>query len=53
VRFHKAALEAGYNLRERPISHVNSATHVFRALIDTPEDLHVVLVTLHPRKKHS
>jgi NAD(P)-dependent dehydrogenase (short-subunit alcohol dehydrogenase family) len=51
IRFHKAALEAGYNLRERPITHVNSATNIFRALIDTPEDLHVVLVTLHPRKK--
>lgn len=50
VRFHKAAAEAGIHLRERPISHFNSATQVFRALIDLPEDLQTLTVTLAARR---
>jgi meso-butanediol dehydrogenase / (S,S)-butanediol dehydrogenase / diacetyl reductase len=50
VRFHKAAAEAGIHLRERPITHFDSATQVFRTLIDLPEDLHAVGVTLVARK---
>ena len=46
MRFHKAATEAGFNLRERPISQFTSATQVFRSLIDLPEDLQAVTVTL-------
>lgn len=52
VRFHKAAAEAGIHLRERPISHVSSATQVFRALIDLPEDLHALTISLGGRKPH-
>ena len=50
MRFGKAAMEAGINLRERPISQFTSVTHVFRSLIDMPADLHSVTVTLHARK---
>ena len=47
--FAKAAMEAGINLRDRPISQFTSVTDVFRALIDMPADLHSVTVTLHAR----
>lgn len=50
VRFGKAAMEAGINLRERPIAQFTSVTNVFRSLIDLPDDLHSVTVTLHARK---
>jgi meso-butanediol dehydrogenase/(S,S)-butanediol dehydrogenase/diacetyl reductase len=50
MRFGKAAMEAGINLRERPLSQFTSVTHVFRSLIDLPDDLHSVTVTLHARK---
>lgn len=50
VRFHKAAAEAGIQLRERPISHFNSAAQVIRALIDLPEDLQMLTVTLAARR---
>jgi NAD(P)-dependent dehydrogenase (short-subunit alcohol dehydrogenase family) len=48
--FGQAAMAAGLNLRERPISHVNSVTDAFRALIDLPEDVHVASMNLHARK---
>jgi meso-butanediol dehydrogenase/(S,S)-butanediol dehydrogenase/diacetyl reductase len=50
MRFAKAALEAGLNLRERPISQFTSVTNVFRALIDLPDDLHATSITLHARQ---
>lgn len=50
MRFAKAAMEAGLNLRERPITQFTSVTNVFRSLIDLPDDLHSVTVTLHARK---
>lgn len=50
MRFHKAAMEAGINLRERPISQFTSATQIFRTLIDLPDDLQAVTITLHARK---
>ena len=50
ARFAQAAMAAGLNLRERPISHVNSVTNAFRALIDLPEDVHVASANLHARK---
>lgn len=50
MAFGKAAMERGFNLRERPISHFKSVTDVFRSLIDLPADLHAVGVTLHARK---
>jgi meso-butanediol dehydrogenase/(S,S)-butanediol dehydrogenase/diacetyl reductase len=50
ARFAQAAMAAGLNLRERPISPVASVTDVFRALIDLPVDLHVATVILRARK---
>jgi NAD(P)-dependent dehydrogenase (short-subunit alcohol dehydrogenase family) len=50
MRFAKAAMEAGINLRERPITQFTSVTNVFRSLIDLPDDLHSVTVTLQARK---
>jgi short-subunit dehydrogenase len=50
VRFGQAAMVAGLNLRERPISHVNSVTNAFRALLDMPQDVHIANVHLHARK---
>jgi NAD(P)-dependent dehydrogenase (short-subunit alcohol dehydrogenase family) len=50
MRFGKAAMEAGINLLERPLSQFTSVTEVFRSLIDLPEDLHSVTITLQARK---
>lgn len=50
MRFGQACAAAGLNLRERPISHVTSVTNVFRAVIDTPPDLQLPMVTIHARK---
>jgi meso-butanediol dehydrogenase/(S,S)-butanediol dehydrogenase/diacetyl reductase len=50
ARFAQAAMAAGLNLRERPISHVNSVTDAFRALIDMPADVHIASINLHARK---
>jgi meso-butanediol dehydrogenase/(S,S)-butanediol dehydrogenase/diacetyl reductase len=50
MRFGKAAMEAGINLVARPISQFTSVAQVFRSLIDLPDDLHSVTVTLHARK---
>jgi 3-oxoacyl-[acyl-carrier protein] reductase len=47
MRFFQAAMAAGINLRERPLSHYTSVTDIFRALIDLPADLQVEHVTLH------
>ena len=49
ARFAQANLERGLNLRQRPISHVNSVTGVFRAVIDLPPDVHVVNLQVHAR----
>jgi meso-butanediol dehydrogenase/(S,S)-butanediol dehydrogenase/diacetyl reductase len=51
ARFAQAAMAAGLNLRERPISPVASVTDVFRALIDLPPDLHAATVVLRARKR--
>jgi NAD(P)-dependent dehydrogenase (short-subunit alcohol dehydrogenase family) len=51
MRFMQENAKVGLNLRERPISHYNSATDAFRAVIDTPADLHIGLVTLSARKR--
>jgi meso-butanediol dehydrogenase/(S,S)-butanediol dehydrogenase/diacetyl reductase len=45
-RFAAAAMEAGLNLRQRPISNFNSVTDVFRAVVDMPPDVHAVSVAL-------
>lgn len=50
MAFGKAAMERGFNLRERPITHFDSVTQVFRQLIDMPADLHAVSISLHARR---
>ncbi|MCY4425667.1 MAG: SDR family NAD(P)-dependent oxidoreductase [Halieaceae bacterium] len=47
--FRQAALEAGVNLAERPISQFKSAVDIFSALIHLPDDLQVAAVNLHAR----
>jgi len=49
MRFAQAAMAAGLNLRERPISQFTSVTNIFRAVIDLPPDLHAQTVFLHAR----
>jgi meso-butanediol dehydrogenase / (S,S)-butanediol dehydrogenase / diacetyl reductase len=50
VRFAQATMAVGLNLRERPLSHFNSVTNVFRALLDMPADLAVQSVRLQGRR---
>jgi meso-butanediol dehydrogenase / (S,S)-butanediol dehydrogenase / diacetyl reductase len=50
ARFGQAAMAAGLNLRERPLSHVTSVTDAFRALLDLPPDVHVASVHVHGRR---
>lgn len=49
ARFNEAAMAAGLNLAERPISHFSSVAPIFRSLIDLPPDLHIGTVHLHAR----
>jgi meso-butanediol dehydrogenase/(S,S)-butanediol dehydrogenase/diacetyl reductase len=49
ARFAQAAMAAGLNLRERPITQYVSVTNIFRAVIDLPQDLHMGTVMLHAR----
>ena len=48
--FAKAAIAAGINLLERPLTQFASVTQVFRAIIDLPTDLQIANLTLHARK---
>ena len=50
MEFFKRCMAAGINLRERPISHVNSVTDVFRALLDLPADVRVPHVSIEGRR---
>lgn len=50
MRFAEATAKVGLNMRERPISHYASATDAFRAVLDSPPDLNLGLVTLGPRR---
>ena len=50
MRFAKAAMEAGINLREKPLSQFTSVTDAFRAVIDLSPDLHSPLISLCGRK---
>jgi meso-butanediol dehydrogenase / (S,S)-butanediol dehydrogenase / diacetyl reductase len=50
MAFGKAAMEAGINLRERPLSQFTSVTDAFRALVDLPPDLHAIHVALGARR---
>lgn len=49
MAFGAAAMKAGLNLRERPISQFTSVTDVFRSLIDLPADLHAASICLQAR----
>lgn len=49
ARFAQAAMAAGLNLRERPITQYMSVTNIFRSLVDLPADLHAQTVFLHAR----
>lgn len=49
ARFAQAAMAAGLNLRERPLSQLSSVTNIFRAVIDLPADLHAQTVCLSAR----
>lgn len=51
IRFAQENAKIGLNLRERGISHYNSVTDVFRAVLDTPADLHIGTVALRARKR--
>ncbi len=51
MRFATENAKVGINPRERPISHYNSVTDAFRAVLDMPPDLHIGMVTLSGRKK--
>jgi meso-butanediol dehydrogenase / (S,S)-butanediol dehydrogenase / diacetyl reductase len=46
MRFGMENAKVGINLRERPISHYNSAATAFRAILDAPADLHMQMVVL-------
>jgi len=50
MRFGKAAMEAGINLRERPLSQFASVVEAIRALIELPPDLHATQVCLAARR---
>ena len=50
MRFAQANAAVGRNLREQPLSHVNSVTHAFRAILDMTPDLHMANVHLHAHK---
>jgi meso-butanediol dehydrogenase / (S,S)-butanediol dehydrogenase / diacetyl reductase len=49
MQFYQACVAAGIDLRARPISHVNSVTDVFRALLDLPADVRVTHVSVEGR----
>jgi meso-butanediol dehydrogenase / (S,S)-butanediol dehydrogenase / diacetyl reductase len=46
MRFAQENAKTGLNLRERPMSHYNSVTDAFRAVVDMPPDLHIATVAL-------
>ena len=50
MRFGAAAAAVGINLREKGISHYNSVTDAFRAIVDMPADTHLNLVAINGRK---
>lgn len=51
MRFGMENAKIGINLRERPISHYNSVTDTFRAILDAPADLHMHKVELRGARK--
>jgi len=49
MRFAKAALAAGINLRERPLAQFTSVTRIFSTLLELPADLTATHISLHAR----
>lgn len=49
MQFHQKCVAAGIDLMSRPISHVNSVTDVFRALLDLPPDVRVTHASIEAR----
>ena len=49
MQFYQACVAAGIDMRTRPISHVNSVTDVFRALLDLPVDVRVTHLSVEGR----
>ena len=49
MQFFQLCLAAGLDFRVRPISHVNSVTDVFRALLDLPDDVRLTHVSVEAR----
>lgn len=50
ARFFQAALERGLNLVERGVTSYESATQVFRSIIDLPADMYADVVSYHARR---
>jgi len=46
IRFAEENAKVGIHLRDRPISHYNSVTSAFRAILDSPADVHIQTVCL-------
>jgi meso-butanediol dehydrogenase/(S,S)-butanediol dehydrogenase/diacetyl reductase len=49
AKFHMATLKRGIDVMKRGITMYDSATQVFRNVIDLPQDLHVDIVSMHAR----
>ncbi len=49
LQFYQLCAAAGIDMMKRPISHVNSVTDVFRALIDLPGDVRLTHVSVEGR----
>jgi meso-butanediol dehydrogenase / (S,S)-butanediol dehydrogenase / diacetyl reductase len=50
MRFYQGSRKAGLDLQTRPVSHVNSVTDVFRAVVDLPPDVHLTKVFVEARR---
>lgn len=50
MQFFQDNAKVGIHLRERPISHYNSVTGAFRAVIDSPPDVNLPFVAISARK---
>ena len=50
MQFFQDCAKVGIHLRERPISHYNSITDAFRAVIDSPPDVNLPFVAVSARK---
>ena len=46
MRFAQENAAVGIDIRKRPLSHYNSVTDVFRAVLDTPADVHIPFVAI-------